>query len=348
MSGDSSEEKTLPPSQRKLRKQREKGSVVTAKDAMVSVVSVTAIVYLYLRRDDLAEKLTALFVLEPAGGSETFAVALEAKIAIVWSLGLEVLWPFMALIAVVAILGGMAVSGGPLFATDPIVPKFEKVSPAAGFKRIFNVKGLVTFLMHVLRLAVLIAVFGLIVYAGWGALIRAPACGFGCAVEALEAVARPLVIAAAVVMLLLALADYLVQRHQFMREQKMSFSELRREIKDQEGDAHLKGQIRRDRRDMVEAPTGPRRATLVVDAAPDRAIAIRYVEDDTPAPLVVASARGAPACRRLIRTAGVTTIRDEALVAALARKSVGAWITEDALIEALAPLLQRAMQEGAE
>ncbi len=346
MSGGGSEEKTLPPSQQKLKKQREKGSVVTAKDAMVSVVSVTSIVYLYLRRDDMTEKLTALFVLEPAGGSGTFAVALEAKIAIVWSLGLEVLAPFMALIAVVAILGGLAVSGGPLFAPEAIAPKFEKVSPAAGFKRIFNIRGLVTFLMHVVRLTVLIGVFGVIVYAGWGALIRAPVCGFGCAVEALGAATKPLVIAAAVVMLFMALADYLVQRQQFMREQKMSFSELKREIKDQEGDAYLKGQIRRDRRDMVEAPTGVRRATLVIDAAPDRVVAIRYVEDDTPAPLVVASARGAQACRRLIRLADVITIRDEALVAALAQKTVGAWITEDALIETLAPMLQRAMQEG--
>lgn len=343
MSGESSEEKTLPATQQKLLKQRKKGNVVTSKETLSSIMAIIAVLYLFLRREALAEKFNALFVLEPTRQDQTFQLLLQDKTAIVWQLGLEVVAPLIALIIALSIFLGMLIAGGPLFAPELIQPKFEKVNPASGFKRIFNRKAFVTFLMHLVRLSLLGGVFTLVLIGGWSALIRSPLCGFGCTIEALEAATMPIVAAAAVVMITMALADYLVQRFEFMREQKMSITEFRRELKDQEGDPHIKGKRQQDQRDMVESPTGASLATIIIEGSGGRAWAVRYVEDDTPAPIVVARARGGAAQRRVMKAADVPSVLDTELGDMLSKKGVGDYITEDEAIELLGPHLQRAI-----
>jgi type III secretion protein U len=345
--GESSEEKTLPPSEQKLRKAREKGTVVTSKETLVSLVAVAALAYLYLRRDALTEMFAALFLLEPAdaAGARPFALMLQDKTAIVWDLALQVVAPLLALVVAIGVLGGMMIAGGPLFAPEVLAPKFEKINPASGFKKLFGRRALMTFLMHVVRMALLAGVFVLVLVGGWSALIRAPLCGFSCAVEALEAATGPLVLAAIVMMLVMALADYLVQRSEFLREQKMSITEFKRELKDREGDPHLKGRLRQDQRDMVESPTGPRLATVVIEGPDGAACAIRYAEGETPAPLVVARARGGDGAGRILRASAAPSVTDDRLIELLRGKAVGDYITDDETIEALAPHLQRAIAQ---
>ncbi len=345
MSNDSSEEKTLPPSRQKLRKQREKGNVVTSKETMTSAVSIVALLYLYYRRGPIGENMAALFVLEPAFEGQDFAMMMDAKLTIVTSLALDLLLPFMALTSAVAIFVGMVISGGPVFSMEAINPTFDKINPASGFKKIFGRKAFMSFLMHVIRLAALSIIFGMVLVGGWSAMIRAPVCGLGCAAEAFEASMKPMVVAACVVMAVMALFDYMVQRAEFMREQRMSLSEYKREVKDQEGDALLKSQMRADQRDMLTTPTGAKQAVLVIDDSPDLVIGIRYVENETPAPLIVAKARGAIAGKQLMKAARAVEVRDSALARDLAKMAVGSYIVDDAMINRLAPLLQRAIME---
>lgn len=345
--GESSEEKTLPPSEQKLKKARDKGSVVTSKEAMSSIVGLTALAYLYLRRDTMAEQLTALFILEPvdALGERAFLLALQDKATIVWQLALQVVAPLFALVIAVGLFFGLVIAGGPLFAPEVLSPKFEKINPAKGIKKIFGRRALVTFLMNVLRMALLAVVFAIVLIGGWSALIRAPLCGFPCAVEALETAARPLVFAAITVMVIVALADYLVQRAEFMREQKMSVTEFKREIKDREGDAYLKGRLQQDQRDMVESPTGAGLATVVIESPSGAAYGIRYVEEDTPAPLIVARARDTAGVGRILKASDAPTFTDGNLIDLLKGKAVGDYITDENTIAVLAPHLQRAMAQ---
>jgi type III secretion protein U len=348
MSGDNSEEKTLPPSEQKLRKARDKGNVVTSKDTLGSFIAIAALAYLYFRREGLAEQLGALFVLEPADPEliRSFDLILADKVTIVWQLALQLIVPLFALVISLGIFMGMTIAGGPLFAPEALAPKFEKINPAKGIKKVFGRRAMITFLMHVIRMALLIGVFLLVLIGGWSALIRAPLCGFPCAVEAFEAAARPLVFAAIVIMLIMALADYLVQRSEFMREQKMSVSEFKRELKDREGDPHLKGKMQQDQRDMVESPTGAGQATVVIESPGGIAYGIRYVENETPAPLIVARARDTGGVARILKASDAPLFVDGNLVDLFKGKAVGDYVTDDEAIETLAPYLQRAISQG--
>ena len=343
MSGEPSEEKKLPASQRKLRKAREKGQVVTSKETIASAASAAALIYLYLRREAIWEKLLSLWVMDPRDQALPFAQQLETRGAIVSSLAFEVMLPLMALVIAVGVLLGLAVTGGPVFSVEPLSPNFSKINPASGFKRVFGRKAMMTFLMHMIRLTALATVLTLTLVAGWGALIRAPICGLDCATDTVQAVVQPMIIGAVATMTIMALFDYLVQRSEFMREQKMTQTEFKREIKDQMGDPHLRGQLRRDQRQMVQSPTGAKRANLLVSAAPVVIVGIRYVEGDTPAPLVVIKAKGVEPCKRLRGISKALEVRDRDLATALASKPIGSYVTEDELIAQLAPMLHRAL-----
>lgn len=341
MSDDSSEEKSLPASQRKLRKAREKGQVVTSREAVMSMTGIAGLGYVYAMRGPIGERLALLFTLEPAG-TQGFAEAMESKVAILWQLGLEIVAPLFGIVIAVSILGGLLVSGGPVFATESLKPTFDKVNPASGFKKVLGRRALMSFLMNVIRLTVLLGAFGLILVMAWGAMLRAPICGLGCAAESMDVVLLPLVAGGIAIMLVAAGFDYLVQRSEFLREQKMTLTEFKREIKDMQGDPHIKSQQRRDRRDMVQNPTGAGQATLVVRGRAGLAVGLRYREGETPAPLVVAKAKSAEAARRLLAASKAHAEADDGLAEILAGTEVGGFVTDDETIMRLAPMLQRA------
>ncbi|MEM6340360.1 MAG: EscU/YscU/HrcU family type III secretion system export apparatus switch protein [Pseudomonadota bacterium] len=342
MSGDQSEEKTLPASKRKLRKQREKGQVVTSRETVMSIVGIVALIYLYTMRFDISEKLTALWILEPEFEGQSFMLQFQSKVSIVWSLGLQLVLPLTGMVIGVSILTGMFITGGPVFSLDPIAPTFDKINPASGFKKILGRRALMSFLMNFLRLTILAIVFGLVLYGAWEALILAPVCGLGCAMETLDSVILPMVIGAVAVMATMALFDYIVQRAEFMHEQKMTLSEFKREMKDQMGDPHLRGQLKRERKQMLTSPTGPSQATLVVTAGSGLAVGIRYKENETPAPMIVARVKTGPAIRNMLRKSGALEHADPELARSMTGIAVGGFITDDDLIARIAPLLQRA------
>lgn len=343
MADEPSEEKSLPASRRKLQKSREKGQVVTAKEAVSSVVTIAALVYLYAARVSIAEKLMALWELGPLLDERGFAVALAAHVDILGNLALQLVAPLFALVIALSVLTGMLISGGPLFAIEPVIPNFDKLSPGSGIKRIFGRRALMAFLMHVVRFALLAGVLGLVVVGSWGAAMLAPMCGFPCATDALRGMALPVVVASAAAMSAMAVFDYLVSRSEFMREQRMTKTEMKQEFKEMMGDPQMRGALKRERRQALTGEqVGAGRATLVLTAGRDLAVGLRYVQGETPAPVVVARGRGAEAGRRLVRAAAGPAVDDAALVEALARHAVGRYVTEDDLIKQLAPHLHQA------
>ena len=132
------------------------------------------LIYLYFRRGWLGEKLVQLFLLNDEDYERGFWFMLQVKTDLIWTIGLQIILPIFVLVITVSILLGMSVAGGPLFSVEPLTPKFEKINPAAGFKKIFGRRAMMTFLMHLVRLVLMGGAFTFIVVAGWSALIRAP------------------------------------------------------------------------------------------------------------------------------------------------------------------------------
>ena len=233
----------------------------------------------------------------------------------------RVVLPFLCLNLLVALSAGIAQRGFSL-STKPLGPKFEKLNPAQGFKRIFSARAVVELLKSLLKFALLAwvaySVLAPRVPMLLGTLHLPLSQALGLFQEALFALYRNVMIA----MFLLALADFAWQRHSWEKGIRMTKQEIKDEFKDAEGSPEVKRQQKSimmaaaRRRMLAEVP----KATVVVTNPTHVAVALRY-DDKTLAPVCVAKGLDhlALKIRERAREAGVPTLERPELARALYR-----------------------------
>jgi flagellar biosynthetic protein FlhB len=200
----------------------------------------------------------------------------------------KTLLPFLGLSLLLA-LGTGLMQRGFFFSTKPLEPKFDKLNPAEGFKRLFSARSMVELLKSVLKLVILGWVAYSVVAPRMPRLLATLAVPLPQAMaffrETLTVLYRNLLIA----MLLLALADFAYQRYQFEESLKMTKEEVKEEMKESEGSPEVK----RQQRALMLAAARRRmlaniaKATVVVTNPTHVAVALRY-DEETNAPVCVA------------------------------------------------------------
>lgn len=172
----------------------------------------------------------------------------------------------------------------------PLKPKFSKLNPINGFKKIFSVNALV-------ELVKSIAKIGLIIYIAYSYLKDKVVLLFSLydmpllqAIGLAGEMVTDLGIRIAAVYMVIALADYVYQKFKFSQDMRMTKQEIKDEFKQAEGDPQVKGKIRQkmressQRRMMQDLP----RADVVITNPTHYAVAIQYDPDVADAPVVLA------------------------------------------------------------
>ena len=158
--------------------------------------------------------------------------------------------PFL-LLALAAIAGNM-VQHRLVWSGESLKPKFSKVSPASGFKRIFGKQAAANFAKGLFKLIALGAVMTAILWPErhrLEAFVRFdPAAILGVTTSMTVHLMGAVVAMLAAV----AIADYLFQYRQWFERQKMSLQEMKQEFKQSEGDPHVKGRIRQLRQQRMK------------------------------------------------------------------------------------------------
>lgn len=348
MSGDSSEEKTLPPSQKKLLDARKKGQVPHSKDLVGAATLGAGIGTGWVAVGTLFAAGAAM--LDAAGHAATLGMGpgLRSLGAVLQQTFMSTAVPVMGAVVVAALLGNMVVLRGLVFATDPITPKLTNVNPAEGFKKLFNVKALVELVKNLFKMVLLAVILVITLWGGLRALTYAPPCGFGCVVGASRALAMALLIASVLVFLAAGGADVLLQRWLFTRDQKMGVSEQKREHKEQEGDPHIAGQRKKLIRDAADAPAklGASQANIMVHDGAGNVVGLRFVQGEMPVPMVMCRAKGerAAAMMNEARGRGTPVSEHKGLVEALMKGTPpGGYIPESTYSPAAMVLSQHGL-----
>ena len=147
-----------------------------------------------------------------------------------------------------------------------------------------------------------------------------------------------------VIVIVFAIYDYIIQRALFMRDMKMTKEEVKREYKEREGDPFIKGQRKQIARDMMDSKVVDlSKATVVISAGNELAVALYYDQKEAPLPLLVAKGSGDSAEDLIIR-AKVHRVKVVSN-ASLARQlfdglEIGGYLQEE-MIEPVAQLLGR-------
>lgn len=285
--------KTEDPTERKLSKLREDGNVPQSKEvghvfALLGMVAVIGLLGPYSMRG-LGELTAAFFMnagtLRLDGTSAVGSVLAQAS----WSF-LASLLPILFLLMVLGIAGAL-IQNGLIFSTKPVEPSLEKISPLAGLKRLFSLRSLGEFVKSLLKLTVISSAMAAAIWAYRNELMLLVDVELMGGLTALQRLMLVMLAAALGTMLVLAVADVLFQRFLYFQQHRMSLKELKDELKDTEGDPHIKQrqrQIRmeRARRRMMSAVPN---ADVVITNPTHYAVALRYKPDEgDAAPTVVA------------------------------------------------------------
>lgn len=322
MSGDSSEEKTLPPSQKKLRDARKKGQIAKSRDLVSALGLLAATAFLWARSESLVDEWRQVLLNAERLQNDPFGVAAPQVAATLAGLSARTVLPLLGAVVAAGIVGSVVANRGLVFSLDPIKPNLEHLNPIEGLKRMFGVKALVE-LAKTLAKAVLLGGALFLVFLGtWNTLVLLPAGGLAALDFVVGTQAKLLLGIAVGAFLAAGLIDVLIQRWLFLRDMKMSASELKREFKEQEGDPHVRGAHRRQRQEGAQLPrTGLKRATILIRGR-GVAVGLRYVPGEGGVPIVVCRAKGAGAEVMIEAAAelGIPRAPDHGLAAALAKK----------------------------
>jgi len=195
--------------------------------------------------------------------------------------------PFLML-ALAAIAGNM-VQHRLVWSAESLKPKFSKVSPGAGLKRIFGKQAAANFAKGIFKL---VAVGGVMAAVLWPERDRLesflrfdPAAILGATTGMTVHLMGAVVAALAVV----AILDYLFQYRQWYERQKMSLQEMKDEFKQSEGDPHIKGKIRqlRQQRMKKRMMAAVPKASVIITNPTHYSVALSY-ERGMSAPICVA------------------------------------------------------------
>lgn len=194
---------------------------------------------------------------------------------------------------IVAVVFGVLVNYfqiGPLFSTEAIQPKLERIDPIKGVKRIVSMKAVVEFLKSLFKLLIILTTAVAVLWQNQEKLSRMTVEHVRESVVALTSITIELGLWVSVALLALALFDFFYQRFDFEKSIRMSKQDIKDEYKNSEGDPLIKSKIKQQQREMAmrrmmqEIPN----ADVVITNPTHFAVVIRYDDSKDFAPLVVA------------------------------------------------------------
>ena len=342
---DSSQSKTEKPTTKKLRDLRKKGQISTSKDLTSSVSTTVVVIGSMFFLPDAFKKLSAMmnklfdFYTLDIGSSQAIVKTEQA-------LFLDACFVFMPLIIIAiaasALTGGLQAGG--LLAFDQVAPKLSHINPAEGIKKIFCVRNLVEFLKLLTKALILALIVYLLIRQMLPMLINARFLSVANLFQLAKIVISTLLWAAILVFLVVALFDVWFQRWDFIRKNKMSKEEVRKELKETEGDPHIKSKRRQLQRElsMHQMLENVRKAKVVVINPTHIAVALYYEQDETDLPVVLAKGEGfvAQAIRDIAQEERIPILQDIKLARQLqAKVPIEQYIPEE-LIEPVAAVMR--------
>lgn len=216
-----------------------------------------------------------------------------------------------ALMSLAAILGpplGLLMGAGfaanvlqhrPVFSAERLKPDLSKLSLIGGFKRLFGFDGLANLVKGLLKMAIVgSAVWAVL----WPERARISEVLDQSALDmagGMVHLAMKIALAALSVLAVVAALDYLMQRFQFLKRNRMSRQEIKEELRQSEGDPAIKAKLRQIRQErsrrrmMAKVP----QATVVITNPTHFAVALKYESGKMAAPVCVAKGVDALALR---------------------------------------------------
>ncbi|WP_122081377.1 flagellar biosynthesis protein FlhB [Vibrio coralliirubri] len=286
-SGDKSEQ----PSQHKLAKARREGQIPRAKEFVSSITLVSVVAYYVLNVDMIKQTFIELFL----GSFQFDSQTVSQPMAIVELVGtalfsmITLFFPLLICQMIAAIVGSTLL-GGWIFSPSLLIPKWEKISPLKGLKRIFSSQSIVELFKNIIKVSLFFTLLYWVISSYISVITNLVSAHFDTVVLSVATITIEYLGYLLLIVLLFGLFDFPYQRHEFTKQMKMTKQEVKDEHKDQEGRPEVKARIRQIQTQNAKRSANERvpKASVVLTNPTRYAIALIYDLSQAEAPFVVA------------------------------------------------------------
>lgn len=320
MAGDSKTEKATP---KKRRDERKKGNIFMSQDVISVVVLAGSFYlvkllfpYLYRTAADYLKKCVeqaAVWTDNSLGGMQLVFGELLLTV-------MKMVLPILLACALLAVIA-TGVQTRFLFTAGNFKPKFSRLSPLQGIKKIFSFRNVFDLLKNLLKISILIVLVWQMFRDDMAQVIRMMDMPVKVSSVYMLNMVMSIVLKVSMVFVAVAGFDYLYQWWDYERRLKMSKQELKEEYKQTEGNPEIKGRIRelqrqRARMRMMQAIP---QADVIIRNPTHFAVALKYDMEHDNAPVVLAKGQDELALRIVKKgeESGVTIIENKPLARAL-------------------------------
>jgi flagellar biosynthetic protein FlhB len=322
MAEQNDDDKTEEPTPRKIEQAREKGDIIYTPEVGAALSLLVLTVFVAFMAGPMLVSMANSFI-----GFIAMPDQYSAEPGSLMALAGRVSLKTMAILSLVMLAlaaAGIAsryMQDRPTFTGERLTPKISKLNPIEGFKRVFGKQAAASFLKSLAKLGIVGAAM---VWALWpndavleNISLLDPAALLPFVKDRVVAMLIALVSAAAV----LAVIDYIFTRQSYMKRLKMSRREIKEEHRQSEGDPQIKAKLRQIRieRSRVRMMQSMPNASVVITNPTHYAVALRYEQGETAAPVCLA--KGVDSLAQRIREAAnehdIPIVEDPPLARAL-------------------------------
>ncbi len=285
-------EKTEKATPKKRKDERKKGNVFVSKDAVTAVSLIASFYGLKMFAPTILTSIQDLIkrYISIAGTKESFLISDIATtfvdLAVVF---LKCAMPLVLIAVAVAIIVTMAQTKM-LFTTKAAAPKFNRINPLNGIKKMFSLRAIVELLKSLIKIVVLLYIVYTVLVDEVATLPALIDMNPMTAMMKTGGIIMDVVLKSGIAFIFLAAADYMYQWWDFEKNMKMSKQEIKDEYKQIEGNPQIKGrqrnvqQQRARQRMMQNVPE----ADVVIRNPTHFAVALKFDRDKDRAPKVIA------------------------------------------------------------
>jgi flagellar biosynthetic protein FlhB len=293
-------QQTEEPTQKRLEQAREQGDVVKSAELTTFILLGGGTLAIAMFGKYIAVSLahTLSLFLEQPDAMSVDGAGLSAMMRLLLPQIAFTLAPFFV-VMIAAGLAGNVLQSRPSFSFDKIAPDFSKVSPMAGFKRLFGAESWMNLVKGLIKIAIVGVAIWTQLWPERGSLDSILNQSTAGVVADMSHLLFKVLMASLASLAVIAGLDYFWQRLRWLSRNRMSKQEIKEEYRQNEGDPTIKAKIRqlrheRSRKRMMAAVP---KATVVVMNPTHYAVALQYESGKMAAPLCVAKGVDALALR---------------------------------------------------
>lgn len=285
------EDKTEEATPQKLQESKKKGQVAKSKEVGLALnLLMTTLIISFLGQyamDNLQNVMTG-FLRNFMDINLTYKNLFYISLTVVMKFAVIIL-PLITPIMVMGIFANF-IQTGFIFTKETLKPDIKKLNPISGFKKIFSTRTLV----ELVKDLALVNVVGYVGYRflkkNYMTILNLNNLRFPVMLEAFRGIVVKVFFNITLVMIFIAVADFIFQKRKYKKDMKMSKQEVKEEYKQQEGDPQIKGKIRQKQREMAmrRMMQSVPDATVVITNPTHIAVALKYEEGMGQAPMVLA------------------------------------------------------------